>query len=64
MPLTLLLRIPFDKDWIVELRRGRDPWTELSAGDWRGTHERIEQLADAVRRGDIPRRTLGPDPFG
>lgn len=61
-PCALLLRVPFDKDWIVDLRRGPDPWTELTAGDWEGTKRRIDQLADAVRRGDIPPRTLGTDP--
>lgn len=62
VPLALLLRIPLDKDWIVELRRGPDPWTEVTAGDWAATSHRMESLADAVRRGDIPTRTLGTDP--
>lgn len=62
VPAALLLRVPFDKDWIVELRRGPEPWTEVAAGGWEGTKRRMEQLADAVRRGDIPTRTLGADP--
>lgn len=62
VPAALLLRVPFDKDWLVELRRGPEPWTEVTAGGWDGTARRIDQLADAVRRGDIPPRTLGTDP--
>lgn len=62
VPCALLLRVPFDKDWIVELRRGADPWTEVTAGDWDGTKRRIDELAETVRRGEIPPRTLGADP--
>lgn len=62
VPVALLLRVPFDNDWIVELRRGPDPWTEVTAGDWEGTKRRMEELADAVSNGDIPPRTLGADP--
>lgn len=70
--LVLLLLLPFAVvvrvlssarwPWQVELRRGWRPWTEVHGGDWSTSTLRIHQLADAVRRGDIPPRTLGLDP--
>ena len=72
--LVLLLLLPFAVvvrvlsssrwPWQVELRRGWRPWTEVHGGDWRTSALRIHQRADAVRRGEIPPRTLGADPPG
>jgi len=59
LPLAILGRILFGRKWHVELRRGWGVWCEVAAGDWRGSTMKIHEIADAVRRGEIPERTLG-----
>lgn len=58
LPLAVLGRVLFGRKWHVELRRGWSPWTEVMAGDWRASGLTIHQVADAVRRGEVPPRTL------
>lgn len=58
LPLAVIGRITFGRKWHVELRRGWRPWTEVEAGRWREATLTIHQLADAVRRGDIPASTI------
>ncbi|HSX68052.1 hypothetical protein [Nocardioides sp.] len=59
LPLAVLGRVLFGRKWHVELRRDWKPWTEVKAGDWRASTIKIHELADAVRRGEVPARTLG-----
>lgn len=59
LPFAVLARVVFGQHWHVELRRGWQPWWEVEAGDWRASAIRIHELADEVRRGALPPRTLG-----
>ncbi|WP_147384871.1 hypothetical protein [Nocardioides cavernaquae] len=58
MPFAVLGRVVFGRHWHVELRRGWRAWTEIDAGEWRGSAMKIHEIADAVRRGEIPARTI------
>lgn len=58
LPAAVLGRVLFARRWHVELRRGWRPWTEVLAGDWRQSGARVRELAEAVRRGELPDRTL------
>jgi hypothetical protein len=58
LPFAVLGRVLFGRKWHVELRRGWRPWTEVKAGRWTDATLSIHQLADAVRRGEVPARTL------
>jgi len=58
LPFALVGRVLFGRHWHVELRRGFEPWWEVEAGDWQASAVRIHEVADAVRRGVLPERTL------
>lgn len=59
LPFAVLGRIVLGRHWHVELRRGFSPWWEVEAGDWRASGLKIHEVADLVRRGETPERTLG-----
>lgn len=59
LPFAVLGRALFGRHWTVEVRHGFRPWWEVEAGDWQAASVRIHELADAIRRGDVPERTLG-----
>jgi hypothetical protein len=61
LPFAVLGRMLFGRHWHVELRRGFTPWWEVEAGDWQASSVWIHQVADAVRRGVLPERTLSVD---
>ncbi len=58
LPVAVLGRVVLGRGWHVELRRGFRPWTETEAGTWQASSVAIHQLAEAVRRGEIPGRTI------
>lgn len=58
-PFALLGRVLLGRHWIVEVRCGWRPWSEEEAGDWQASGLRIHEVADRIRRGDVPPQTLG-----
>lgn len=62
VPFAVVSRVVFGRQWHVELRRGWTPWAEEPAGDWSSSATRIHELADRVRRGEPPARTIGATP--
>lgn len=60
LPLALLGRVLLGRHWYVEVREGFGLWSEEPTGDWQASGVRIHELADQLRRGEIPPRTLGP----
>ncbi len=61
LPFAVLGRVLFGRHWTVEVRRGWRPWWEARSGDWQESGLRIHAVADAIRRGQVPTRTLGTD---
>ncbi len=61
VPFAVLGRVLLGRQWTVEVRRGWKPWTEVPAGDWQASTLRIHDLADALRRGQVPPQTLRLD---
>jgi hypothetical protein len=59
LPFAILGRVLLGRHWTVEVRRGWRPWWEVRAGDWQASGLRIHEIADAVRRGQLPPQTLG-----
>ena len=59
LPFAVLGRALFGRHWTVEVRRGWRPWWEGRAGDWQASASRIHDVAAAIRRGELPERTLG-----
>ena len=59
LPLAVLGRVLFGRRWRVEVRRGWRPYCEELAGDWQRSGVRIHELADDLRRGQLPQQTLG-----
>lgn len=59
LPFAILGRVLLGRHWTVEVRRGWRPWWEVRAGDWQASTARIHDVATAIRRGDLPERTLG-----
>lgn len=58
MPLALTGRVLFGRHWVVEVRRGWRPWWEAETGDWRACQLRIHEIVAAIRRGELPPRTI------
>lgn len=61
LPFALVGRMVFGRHWHVELRHGFRPHWEVEAGSWSQSATTIHEVADQVRRGDIPVQTLGLD---
>lgn len=59
LPFAVAWRMVRGRHWHVEVRRGFTPWWEVDAGSWSTSRDRIADLADQLRRGDAPTRTLG-----
>lgn len=59
LPLALAGRVLLGRQWSVEVRRGFEPWHEEPAGDWQASGVRIQELAEQLRRGEVPIRTIG-----
>lgn len=59
IPFALLGRALFGRHWTVEARRGFHIWYDEPAGDWQASGLRIHALADAIRQGAVPDRTVG-----
>ncbi|MDT0201974.1 hypothetical protein [Nocardioides sp. AE5] len=54
MPFWLLGRVFFGRPWIVEVRKGFQPWFEMPAGRFRESRQPIAAIGDALGRGEIP----------
>lgn len=61
-PVVALFRVALGQQWRVQARRGWTAWWEEPAGDWRASGERIREVAEAIERGQAPKRTLLPRP--
>lgn len=59
LPLAVVARAVLGRAWRVETRRGWRVWAELTAGDWQQSGLAIHTLADGIRRGQLPVRTIG-----
>jgi hypothetical protein len=59
LPFAVLGRMLFGRQWRVEVRRGWRPYCEELAGDWQQSGLRIHELADDIRRGDVPLQIPG-----
>jgi hypothetical protein len=59
MPFAVAGRVLLGRRWCVEVRRGWSPWMEQPAGDWGDSSVLIHEIADDIRRGVVPVRTLG-----
>lgn len=59
LPFAILGRVLLGRHWTIEARRGFRPWWEEQVGDWQAAGIRIHEVADAVRRGEVPERTIG-----
>ena len=64
LPFALVGRVLLGKHWSVEARRGFTIWWDAPAGDWQASGIRIHEVADDVRRGALPPRTVGGPPEG
>jgi hypothetical protein len=58
LPIAVAGRVIFGRKWHVEVRRGWRAWCEVEAGDWTASTVKIHELADAVRRGEVPERSI------
>ena len=58
-PFALLGRVLLGRHWTIEARRGFRPHWEESVGNWQASGVRIHEVADAIRRGELPERTIG-----
>lgn len=54
LPLAVLARVVLGRHWRVEVRRGWTHVWEAPAGDWRASEQKIQEIADAITRGDLP----------
>ncbi|MDN4173674.1 hypothetical protein QWY28_12005 [Nocardioides sp. SOB77] len=63
LPFAVAWRVARGRHWHVEARRGFTPWWEVDAGSWSASRDRIAAVADAVRRGDTPERTIDAPPL-
>lgn len=59
IPVIALGRVIFGRHWIIEVRRGFEPYYEMHAGNWKQSGDRIRRIAEAISRGDLPPHTLG-----
>ena len=62
LPFALVGRVLLGSHWTVEARRGFTIWWDAPAGDWQASGVRIHEVADDVRRGTLPPRTVGGAP--
>lgn len=58
LPFALLGRVVFGRHWTVEARKGWTIWWEVPAGDWQDSEVKIHEVADAIRIGNLPPRTV------
>lgn len=58
LPLAVVARVAFGAEWVVEVRRGWTPWWEIESGSWSDSRARIDDIAAAIGRGQLPPRTL------
>jgi hypothetical protein len=58
IPVAVLSRVVLGRHWTVVARRGWKSWWEEPAGDWQQSGVRIHELADAVRRGQVPPQNI------
>jgi hypothetical protein len=61
-PFALLGRAAFGRNWIVEARKGYAIWWETPAGDWQASMIKIHEIADEIRIGVLPPRTVDAEP--
>lgn len=54
LPVAVLARAVLGQKWTVEARRGFAIVWDAPAGDWQASGLRIHEVADAIRRGEIP----------
>ena len=59
-PLAGLVRVALGRAWWVEVRRGwATPHLYEKSGDWAASGARVQELAEALRRGDVPAANVG-----
>lgn len=58
IPLAAIARALFGGEWIVEVRKGFRPHWEAKSGNWSASGRRIEQIGEALRRGEHPPANL------
>jgi len=61
VPLALLGRAMFGRNWTIEARKGYAIWWETPAGDWQASMIKIHEVADEIRIGALPPRTVDAD---
>lgn len=61
VPFVALFRIVFGRQWEVDVRKGRTLWWSQPCGSWSDSGARIEEIAEAIRRGRTPPRTISPN---
>ena len=62
LPVAVLARVLLGQKWTVEARRGFTIVWDAPAGDWQASGLRIHEVAEAIRRGELP---VGPaEPVG
>ncbi|WP_325477265.1 hypothetical protein [Nocardioides sp.] len=59
LPFAVLGRVLFGRHWTIEARRGFRPWWEEQVGDWQAAGVRIHEVAEEIRHGHAPERTIG-----
>lgn len=57
-PFALLARAASGRPWTVEARRGFTLWWDTSAGDWQASLLTMHDVAEGIRIGDLPPRTV------
>ena len=58
LPFALLARAAFGRHWTVEARRGFTLWWDTAAGDWQASLLTIHDVAEDIRIGELPPRTV------
>jgi len=59
LPFAALARVLLGRHWTIEARRGYKIWWDAEAGSWQDSGVRIHDVAGAIERGELPRRTVG-----
>jgi len=59
-PLAGLYRVVLGRSWWVEVRRGwATPHLYEKSGDWAASGARVQELSEALRRGEVPAANVG-----
>lgn len=61
LPFTIVLRLLLLRPWTIEVLLDATLWSEEKAGRWSASGQRVEDLAEAIRRGEYPAGTTPGD---